>query len=384
MKKIGILTFHASHNNGSMLQTLALQSVLEKKYRRAVEIINFSNIEQRNMYAILPKADNYKRVIKNLIWLTKYNEMKKQYNAYNSFAKKYFHLSEQEFILSEQLKQLDNSYDAVITGSDQVWNVACRDADDAYYLNFLETTPKYAYAVSFGANNPFELDGNKTTHKDYIKKIKKISVRERNAQKWIEENVGEKVPICLDPTMLLDEKQWEEIVDIGNTPVITGKYIYYYCFSINNEIQKFLKWISHKSGMPVYFMEAKEWTLKMCWRNGIHLIGKYGPDIYLNVVKNATLFITTSFHGTAFATIYKKNFWYINDGIPNKKDDRAVSFLSQLDLMDRYKTIAELKEIDLMKNPDYEKPYIKLEKLKKESFKYLDSILKECGEIDKE
>ena len=99
-------------------------------------------------------------------------------------------------------------------------------------------------------------------------------------------------------------------------------------------------------------MEAKEWTLKMCWKDGIHLIGEYGPDVYMNVVKNATLFITTSFHGTAFATIYKKNFWYINDGIPNKKDDRAVSFLSQLGLMDRYKTIEELKKLDLMQMPN--------------------------------
>lgn len=30
MKKIGLITFHASHNNGSMLQALALQTVLEK------------------------------------------------------------------------------------------------------------------------------------------------------------------------------------------------------------------------------------------------------------------------------------------------------------------------------------------------------------------
>ena len=54
MKKIGLITFHASHNNGSMLQALALQTILEKKYNCKVEIINFSNESQRNMYAVLP------------------------------------------------------------------------------------------------------------------------------------------------------------------------------------------------------------------------------------------------------------------------------------------------------------------------------------------
>lgn len=383
MEKIGIITFHASHNNGSMLQTLALQSILKNKYGCKVEIINFSNYGQRNMYAILPKADNYKRVIKNIIWMTRYKDMKKQYNSYNDFSKKYFNLTKKEYSSSEQLKELDNVYDAVITGSDQVWNIACRDADDAYYLNFLDKTSKYAYAVSFGANNPFELDGNKTIHKDYVKLFKKVSVREKNAQRWIKEAMGKEVPICLDPTMLLSQEEWENIVDIGEKPIISGKYIYYYCFSINNEVKKFLKWVSKKTKMPVYFMEAKEWILKMCWKDGIRLIGEYGPDVYMNVVKNAVLFITTSFHGTAFATIYKKNFWYINDGIPNKKDDRAVSFLSQLGLMDRYKTIDELKKLDLMQMPSYDKPYLELEKLKKHSYEYLDSIIKDCEQSDK-
>lgn len=380
MKKIGMLTFHASHNNGSMLQTLALQNILSNRYGNEVEIINFSNLGQRNMYAPLPKADNYKRVIKNMIWMTQYTQMKKQYDAYNAFAGKYFNLSPKEYTYSEELIELDEVYDAVIAGSDQVWNIACRDADDAYYLNFLKKTPKYGYALSFGANNPFVLDGDTTTHKQLVSEFKKISVREKNAQKWIKEALSLDVPICLDPTMLLTMEEWEKLVDVGDKPIITGDYIYYYCFSITEDVQRFLKWVSNKTGMPVYFMEAKEWTLKTCWRNKIKLIGEYGPDVYMNVVKNAKLFITTSFHGTAFATIYKKNFWYISDGKPNKTDDRAQSFLTQLGLMERYKTIDELMALDLSVAPDYEIPYQKLSALKKYSYGYLDEVIQQIRE----
>ena len=48
---IGIITFHASLNCGSMLQAFALQNILEKKYNQNVEIINYSNFGQRNYYS---------------------------------------------------------------------------------------------------------------------------------------------------------------------------------------------------------------------------------------------------------------------------------------------------------------------------------------------
>lgn len=377
MKKIGIITFHRSHNNGSMLQALALQHILKNKYSLDIEIIDYSNEGQRNMYSVFPKADNVKRVIKNMIWATQFKQLVKQYNSYNQFIEKYFILSPKMYLDSQELGELETAYDAVIAGSDQIWNICCRDADDAYFLNFLDTTPKYAYAISFGANNPFEIDGNSDKHKKLISRFSKISVRENNAQKWIRDSLGITVPICLDPTMLLTKNEWESIVEVGDTAIIPGKYIYYYCFNISNDVQEFLKWLSNKYNMPVYFMDVKEWTLKGCWKNKIKLIREYGPDVYMNVVKNAYLFVTTSFHGTAFATIFKKNFWYISDGKVNKTDDRAQSFLTQLGLMGRYKTIEELMETDLSCAPDYTDPYMKLAELQKSSYAYLDGIINE-------
>ena len=175
---------------------------------------------------------------------------------------------------------------------------------------------------------------------------------------------------------LIDVDEWENLVDIGNGPVISGDYIFYYCFSITEEVQKFLRSVSKKTGMPVYFMEAKEWTLKMCWRNGIRLIKSYGPDVYMNMVKHAKLFITSSFHGTAFGTLYRKNFWYIRSKHSETSlDDRASSFLTQLGLMSRYRTISELSKIDLFAPADYSTLPEKLEPLRKLSFDYLQSVV---------
>ena len=114
----------------------------------------------------------------------------------------------------------------------------------------------------------------------------------------------------------------------------------------------------------------------MCWRNGIRLIKSYGPDVYMNMVKHAKLFITSSFHGTAFGTLYRKNFWYIRSKHSETSlDDRASSFLTQLGLMSRYRTISELSKIDLFGPVDYSTLPEKLEPLRKLSFDYLQSVV---------
>ncbi len=177
--------------------------------------------------------------------------------------------------------------------------------------------------------------------------------------------------------MLIDKDEWESIIEVGE-PIIKKKYIFYYCFSITEKIQRLLHFLSRKYKMPVYFLEAKEWALKTCWRNAIRLVGKYGPDVYMNMVKNSTLFLTTSFHGTAFATIYKKCFWYIDTGNNNpEKDDRALTFLNQLGLMERYKSIDNLKQLDIYQKFDYEESICKLDKLRIISFDYLNRIVEE-------
>lgn len=374
MKKIAMITFHASHNNGSMLQALALQTTLQQR-NCELEIIDFSNEGQRNLYSVLPRPHNWKQCIKWLIWKSNYKELKRQHEAYEVFSKKHFKLTEKSYKNNTQLTELCEKYDAFITGSDQVWNIKCIDADDAYFLTFVKDKPKFAYAVSLGANNAFEGEQG-LKYINYISDFKGISVREKNAQKWIERATGKKELITLDPTMLFDQEEWEKIVEVKEEPIIYGKYIFYYCFGINEDIQKFLNRLSDKLQIPVYFIEAKEWTLKMCWRHRIHLVKQYGPDVYMNLVKYADLFITSSFHGTAFGTIYRKNFWYIKSrDSESSQDDRAITFLSQLGLMSRYRTVKELETINLYDEIDYKPVVENLNKLRVVSNQYLSNIV---------
>lgn len=128
--------------------------------------------------------------------------------------------------------------------------------------------------------------------------------------------------------------------------------------------------------MPVYFLEPKEWALRLCWRNNIKLVHNYGPESFMNLMANATLVFTTSFHGTAFSTIFRKNFWYIDSGHSDlTKDDRAVSFLQQLGLLGRYQKIEYLLSTDVSAMPDYATVEKKLNTLRERSFAYLESVI---------
>lgn len=49
MIKVGILTFHASHNYGSALQAYALKKIINKIDNCMCEIINYSTSKKRNV-----------------------------------------------------------------------------------------------------------------------------------------------------------------------------------------------------------------------------------------------------------------------------------------------------------------------------------------------
>ncbi|MBE6051519.1 MAG: polysaccharide pyruvyl transferase family protein [Clostridium sp.] len=376
MNKIGIITYHASHNCGSMLQAFALQNVLNDKFNAENEIIDFSNEGQQAMYKPFWRVKNIKGLIKNILWFTVLPSIKKQREDYINFSEKYFKLSKHSYSVNQELVETNNFYNKFITGSDQVWNISCMDTDDAYYLNFVEGNYRYAYATSFGAFNPFVDLQRSDYYKTLVNKFDRISVRESNAKKWVREATGKDVFMTLDPTMLLSQDEWENKIENLSSPIVKGDYVFYYCFRISQDIAKFLQGVSKKIGMPVYFLEPKEWALRCCWKNKIKLVNNYGPEAFLNLMKYSKLIFTTSFHGTAFSTIFKKDFWYIDSGKNDlSKDDRAVSFLKQLGLMERYQTIENLKTIDLFTIPDYTVVEEKLKVLKKESFDYLESIV---------
>lgn len=114
--KIGILTYHASHNYGAFLQAYALQNVLKEQTGNDIEIIDFNMPQALEFYenAANPKTTDGEHS----------SFYKKRYHMFIKQSRERHELSE-EFLVTDDIKVfqewVSGKYDLIIVGSDEVW-----------------------------------------------------------------------------------------------------------------------------------------------------------------------------------------------------------------------------------------------------------------------
>ena len=240
MKKIGIITFHNSYNCGSMLESFAIHKYLLNQNVEN-EIIDFSNEGQKKLYATSFPNNSIKNIVKNILLLPHYGKIEKNNNKYEQFKNKNFKLSKK---YKEDKELEDSNYDLVIAGSDQIWNITIEDSDDAYFLPWAKNSKKVAYAPSFGSKNIVKYTKDIKKYRSYLEDFDALSVREKNGMKWIKELTNRDAELLIDPTLLLDYIEYDNIMDNTNTP--NYEYIFFYCPSFQTDICKFVKKLAKK------------------------------------------------------------------------------------------------------------------------------------------
>lgn len=370
-KKIGIITFHNSYNCGSMLQAYALQQMVDRLTGRKSEIIDFSNEGQQKLYSVRQLNDSMKNIIKNLILSPWFKRITRNYGSYESFKTQNFRLSDHPVHKSTDLS--DSDYDIVVAGSDQIWNITIEDGDDAYFLPWVKNARKVAYAPSFGAKNIAEFADNPSRYAEYLRCFSDLSIRERNGLEWLQNLTGRSAELLLDPTLLLKQDDYAEIE--SHELKLPIRYIFYYSPGYSRDINKLVHKISQKYNLPVIAFNTKTFYVKGMQFSGFKLPEIENPSTYLQLIKNAEMIITTSFHGTVFSTIYRKKFWTVKNGGMFGNDDRVKTLMYLLDLEDRMIPIEFDDGFDYLKEKDYEGYERLLEKEQEKAYKYLKKAL---------
>ena len=368
--KIAIITFHASDNCGSQLQTYALSKVIKEHFGIIPDVIDYSNRHQQEVYAIFRKIHSAKDLVRNLYRLLFLHLLKPYHQSFRDFISNHVHLTNDCYSLPEELKTLDGKYDIYIAGSDQVWNTKCYDFDDSYFLDFVTKGRKIAYATSLGATNIIESSRDKIKYTKLLNEFSMLSVREKNAQLLLQTITDKPIELLLDPTLLLSKSDWDALA--GDEPLIKGKYIFYYAFSYAKNPNRIVKTLSEKYKMPVYIVDANAWALRRKFMYGFKLAPQFGPKAFLNLIKYSELVLTTSFHGTALSVAMEKKFWFVKTPMLNPRDDRATSLLNQLGLLDR------LQGSDYLFSHDVFLPLektVSINELKQKSISYLTQAL---------
>ena len=357
MKINGILTFQRAHNHGALLQAFATQSLIKDLGQKS-ELIDYRNIGTPEFYKeqSTTKRLKFKSLIAHKIrgfFLDRI--IIKQNEVYESFQDTYLIYSKLKYSTRLDLinSNIEENYSMIIAGSDQIWNTDISLNDSSYFLDFIsESNKKVAFAASFGRMSLH--NSNKDYLLNQIKKIKHLSVREKEGANIINKGVGIVPFVCLDPTLILNSLVWEEYMI---KPRLNYKYIL--CFVIGN-FSHFTDQACKKVGkdMNLPIVMVNNYGIINRLNKNYKFNDKLSPFELLGLIKDAELVITTSFHGTAFAINFNKEFYALPTSLKSKsseRNSRITNVLEKFNIADRYiKDLNDLnKKIEEQKKINY-------------------------------
>ena len=132
-KNIGLLTFHKSINYGSVLQAWALTKTISKKYN--VEVIDYKPNQYEYLYNLYRSWNTINNFKYNLKRIPLRKAIKNQSYLFKKFREEQLPLSQIEYNSANANKVADY-YNAIVVGSDQVWNLRAKDCDSVFFLPF--------------------------------------------------------------------------------------------------------------------------------------------------------------------------------------------------------------------------------------------------------
>lgn len=330
--KIGIVTITDYSNYGNRLQNYALQETLKNMGHEVVSIRNVPLSKKHTMLNILgrgPKAIGelvvskiFKRSRGKSDSLENLDQLRK--NKLKQFSDA--HLNETEYYINSEdwPENIELEFDYFIVGSDQVWNPDFRMCSPVDFLRFTKNKKqRISYSASFGVDC-IERKYRKK-YIEWLKEFNHISVREERGSQIVKELIGVDVPVLLDPTMLLDEKIWSQLAE--NLPMISEQYLLTYILGTpNDEESNWIKQVANKNNLKIVNLADK---------NNAEL---YAVELkyFLGAIKNASVFVTDSFHGVVFSILFSTPFVvFERRGNKRSMNSRIETLLKKFSFQDR-------------------------------------------------
>ena len=335
--KIAILTLIGESNYGNLLQSYALQTVLQRLGHEVV-VLN----RRKKSPTIQLQGIRILSYVKSLI--SKYflgnndrlivNPLDEDYNPKSfcdktelqRFANKYIERSKPlRSTLAMQVYFEKARFDAVVVGSDQVWREDYVYSIEEMFLSFVPNdshVKRIAYAASFGIDKNYISQEKIPVCIELLERFDAVSVREDYAVKICKDEFGVSAQHVLDPTMLLVAEDYIKIFKQNPaTPKCKGNLLVYVLdndsgiinavesFAIKNNLKPFVVNDGRVRGNKSYSYKFPS------------------IEYWLKSFDDAEYVITDSFHGTVFSILLHKPFICIGN-----KDRGMSRFYSLLNL----------------------------------------------------
>lgn len=372
--RIGVLTLPLHNNYGGILQAYAIVKVLEKM--------------GHEVYLIDTRFKNKPSFLKSIkIALKKFlkpNLQKKRSDFSNKVKDKTFKLYIKPFI-ETQFKNITKAFknpetieneikkynlNAVVVGSDQIWNPKYYKNIEIAYLSFLndKNIRKISYAPSFGTDSWTYSPDKEKLCKELIQTFDAVSVREDSGIELCEKYLNTKAKWVLDPTMLLAKKDYLQL--IPNSSTSKTKKLFTYVLDKNDDKNKIIQHVKKINNLQEVELETIEGygDIPLEWGT------KSTVENWIKNFHEADFVVTDSFHGTVFSILFNKPFFSVINF--KRGATRFHSLLNHLGLENRLLgCFSDLTHEKIEKEINWTEVNRKLEEFKKESLHFLSNSL---------
>lgn len=337
--KIGIITINDNANYGNRLQNLAVQMVMSK----------YGEVEN-----IAKRFPSIKEHLKYLFWKASFKKLK-----YILKGKSYKKLNFYDFnkhikysgISVDQIKNYEEQYQLFIYGSDQIWNPFY----EQWYAIKPYTSKVKNVALSASIGIDYIPDQYKEEFKKGLNSFRKISVREDSAADIVEDYVGDRPPVLIDPTMMIERTEWEKF-ERKPKFIDQKEYILIYVLgNLSETRKKKINSLADKMNVRIINLNEKDISDQM------------SPGEFLYLIHHAKLVITDSFHAVVFSILYRVNFNVLTrEDNQASMNSRIITLLNKFKLEDRLTD--EIKDWDKTYNHKEIDEILKSERIKAETF----------------
>lgn len=367
--RILLTTVFSAFNYGSSLQALAGKQIIRKTGYECDLVKLKSLVKGRDV-----RLGKLMTILLRSLFLKKNNALKTYGTSYN---KAFVEGTENKFFAftDNYLKPIEVSWgglksmakDAVacFSGSDQIWNSSTLYVDPLYYLRFAPKYKRVALSPSFGRD--FIAEYNKDKMKKWISDYPYLSVREDSGVKLIEELTGREALHLLDPTLIINADEWRNILSIEDK---TKDYVLAYFLDKPSALaKKSLKALKEKLNCKIVAIPYSFEGMNYCDETVAA-----GPKEFVELVANAKVVCTDSFHGTVFALNMHTPFFAFEReyGSANKQSERVLSILRKVDMLDRYQPQNVVDEIENL-NFNYSEEVLSSER--KKAYDYVNNAI---------
>jgi hypothetical protein len=363
-KKAGIITYHFAANYGAVLQCFALKRALCSLGLKA-SVLNFVSREQAANNALYRPWNSIGNIVKNAFLIPFHRPRRRRMARFREFMDT--HLLEDSPSTLRDVSALEqfvrnNHFDFLVSGSDQVWNPAIKDFNDAFFLPFATTAAKIGYAVSTGGVPASALEPYRPSMGDFSA----ITVREKSTAAVLQSVMGKSYEEVCDPVFLLGQDEWRK------KTIVVPKKNYLLCYFVKSRAlpQKIAlsRHIARSRGLRLVMLSPRITKYNFF----CNVLSDCGPCEFLSWFLNAGYVCTDSFHGTAFSLLFNRDFTTC-ELKENANDGRKTGLLKKVGASARIHYLGE--EWSDQPNLDYDSVNKVLHDWKTESLAKLKSLI---------